>query len=120
MGPVAVLTVILEELFEHIVERRALRQLRQRVRVLFFDGLRRGNVHDRLGDAVDEIGQRRGLGLRKSRSGRRQEKRRRAAGGKRGPPSGRRSGKRQAGENGGGRLANAHGVFLLRPIFVKL
>ena len=49
--------VVLEELLEHVVEGRALRQVRHSLGVFVLDRLRRRNVDHRLGDAVDEVGQ---------------------------------------------------------------
>ena len=98
------------------------RQLGQRFGVLFLDRLRRGNVHNRFGDAVDEIGERGRLGLRESRRGRGQEERRRAASRERRSPSSAtpKSDSSETGEHGGGGLDNAHGVFLLGANLVRL
>jgi hypothetical protein len=50
--------VVLEELFEHVVERRALGQIRRRrLRALLLDCLGRRDVDDGVGDLVDEVGE---------------------------------------------------------------
>src|SRR5277367_4518592 len=53
----AVVAVVLEELLEHVVERRALGQVGHALDALFLDRLGRGNVHHRLSDCIDEIGE---------------------------------------------------------------
>ncbi len=65
--------VILEEFLEHLVERRALRQIGSGV--LVFDGLSGGDIHHRVGDLVDEVGEIGGPPLRRRGGGRRQHQR---------------------------------------------